>query len=120
MRRPLICMAAAAAVSLWPLARPARAHHILPAIVPGSIAIGLQPIATGMGAPDYAVSPPGETNRMFVVEQNGLLRIIENGTLQPGAALDMQSRVAPPLNTGSFTDERGFLGLAFHPGFANP
>ena len=61
----------------------------LPAITNGDIAILLQPIATGMAAPDYAISPPGDTNRLFVVEQNGLLRIIQNGTLLPGAALDI-------------------------------
>jgi glucose/arabinose dehydrogenase len=120
MQRPLRYLATAAAVSLFAFVVPAGADHILPPIVPGSIAISLQPVATGMAAPDYAISPPGDTSRLFVVEQNGLLRIIENGTLQPGAALDMQSRVSPPLNPGSFTDERGFLGLAFHPGFNSP
>lgn len=79
----------------------------------------MQPIATGMAAPDYAISPPGDTNRLFVVEQNGLLRILENGSLLPGAGLDLQSRVSPPFNPTSANDERGFLGLAFHPGFYN-
>ncbi len=91
----------------------------LPAITNGSIALFLQSIATGLAAPDYAISPPGDTARLFVVEQNGLLRIIQNGTLLPGAALDIQSRVTPPLNPTSPNDERGFLGLAFHPGFNN-
>ena len=31
-----------------------------------------------------------------------------------------QSRVAPPLNPANANDERGFLGLAFHPGFNDP
>ena len=92
----------------------------LPAITNGSIALVLQPVATGMAAPAYAISPPGDSNRLFVVEQNGLLRIIQNGSLLPGAALDIQSRVTPPLNPASANDERGFLGLAFHPDFNNP
>lgn len=92
----------------------------LPPITNGNIAIFLQPIATGMAAPDYAISPLGDTTRLFVVEQNGLLRIIQNGTLLPGSALDIQSRVQPPLNVSNPNDERGFLGLAFHPGFFNP
>ena len=91
----------------------------LPSIPKGDIAILLKPIAIGMAAPDYAVSPPGDTSRLFVVEQNGLLRIIQNGTLLTGPALDLQSRVQPPLNAGNANDERGFLGLAFHPGFNN-
>ena len=92
----------------------------LPAITNGEIAILLQPIATGMAAPDYAISPPGDTTRLFVVEQNGLLRIIQNGILLPGSALDIQTRVQPPLNPANANDERGFLGLAFHPGFNSP
>ncbi|HMP08463.1 MAG TPA: PQQ-dependent sugar dehydrogenase, partial [Lacipirellulaceae bacterium] len=46
-----------------------------------------------------------------------MLRILQNGALLPGAALDMQSRVQPPLVPTNANDERGFLGLAFHPGF---
>ena len=95
----------------------------------GTIAIGLNPVATGMGAPDYGISPPGDTSRLFVVEQKGTLRILQNGSLLPGVALDIQALVSSPpngppggtgpLNPASFTDERGFLGLAFHPGFNN-
>ncbi len=92
----------------------------LPAITNGNISLFLIPVATNMAAPDYAISPPGDTHRLFVVEQNGLLRIIQDGTLLPGAALDIQSRVQPPLNATNPNDERGFLGLAFHPGFNNP
>jgi len=92
----------------------------LPLITNGDFSIFLLPIATNMSAPDYAISPPGDTHRLFVVEQNGLLRIIQDGNLLPGAALDIQSRVQPPLNAANANDERGFLGLAFHPGFNNP
>jgi glucose/arabinose dehydrogenase len=104
----------------------AWALPFLPAIPKGDIAIQLDAVATGMGAPDYGISAPGDTSRLFVVEQKGLLRIIQNDSLLPGNALDVQSRVlrAPdgtgPVNPASFTDERGFLGLAFHPGFNNP
>lgn len=91
----------------------------LPPITNGNINILLQPVATNLAAPDYAISPPND-NRLFVVEQNGLLRIIQNGTLLSGSALDIQSRVQPPLVPTNPNDERGFLGLAFHPGFNNP
>jgi glucose/arabinose dehydrogenase len=91
----------------------------LPPITNGNIAILLQLVATNMAAPLYGFSPPGDTHRLFVVEQNGLLRIIQDGTLLPGAALNITNRVQPPLNANSPNDERGFLGLAFHPGFNN-
>lgn len=92
----------------------------LPPITNGNIVILLQPIATNLAAPDYAISPPGDTHRLFVVEQNGLLRIIQDGILLAGSALDIQSRVTPPLVPTNPNDERGFLGLAFHPGFSIP
>src|SRR5262245_49866190 len=99
---------------------PATAQQdVIPNIPKGTISIQLQPVATGMAAPDYAIAPPGDTSRFFVVEQNGLPRVIQNGTLLPTAALDIQSRVAPPLVPTNANDERGFLGLAFHPGFNN-
>lgn len=93
---------------------------ILPPIERGTIAVHLDPIVTGMGAPDYAINPPGDNSRMFIVEQNGLLRILQNGQLLPGAAMDLQSRVSPPFVPTNANDERGFLGLAFHPGFNTP
>jgi glucose/arabinose dehydrogenase len=98
----------------------AVAEPFLPAIQKGDIAVRLQAVATGMAAPDYGISPPGDMSRLFVVEQNGLLRIVQNGALLPGSALDIQSRVQPPLVASNANDERGFLGLAFHPGFNNP
>lgn len=97
-----------------------HAHHILPAIEFGKIAVQLNPVATGLGAPDYAISAPGAPNRLYVVEQAGLLRVVENGVLLPDAVLDMRSRVSPPFVPTNANDERGFLGLAFHPDFATP
>jgi glucose/arabinose dehydrogenase len=92
----------------------------LPPLTNGNIAIFLQPVATNLSAPDYAISPPGDHSRLFVVEQNGLLRIIQNGTLLPTPALNISSLVSPPLVLSNPNDERGFLGLAFHPGFNDP
>ena len=111
---------AAASLVVLAFGSGAQAGHILPAIAKGNIAVNLQPVATGMAAPDYATSPPGDASRLFVVEQNGLLRVIQNGSLLPAPALDIQSRVSPPLNPANANDERGFLGLAFHPGFNDP
>jgi glucose/arabinose dehydrogenase len=98
----------------------AHANHILPAIEPGSIAIQLNAVATGLAAPDYAINAPGDPSRLFVVEQNGLLRVIQNGSLLPDPALDLRALVAPPLVPSNANDERGFLGLAFHPDFNTP
>jgi glucose/arabinose dehydrogenase len=97
----------------------ARGEPFLPAIQKGTIAVRLQAVATGMGAPDYGISPPGDMSRLFVIEQQGQLRILQNGTLLPGAALDIQPLIGSAHNPTSANDERGFLGVAFHPGFNN-
>jgi len=91
----------------------------LPAIPKGDIAVLLQPIATGLAAPDYAISPPDD-DRLFVVEQRGLLLIVSNGVLLPTPALDLSGLISTSLNPGNANDERGLLGLAFHPGFNQP
>ena len=97
---------------------PALAAGPLPDIQKGTISVHLNPIATNMAAPDYAISPPNDP-RLFVVEQNGQLRIIENGALQPTISLNLAT-TGPglgPFNPAVANDERGFLGLAFHPNF---
>lgn len=93
---------------------------VLPNIPRGNLSVILNPIVTGMSAPLYGISPPGDNSRLFVLEQNGLVRVLLNGTLLPGSALNIQSRVAPPMNPANANEERGLLGLAFHPGFNNP
>ena len=92
-------------------------QNVLPSIPKGSVALNLKPVATGLAAPDYAISPPGDITRLFVLEQKGLVLILQNGSLSATPALDIQSLVAPPLVIANANDERGLLGLAFHPGF---
>lgn len=92
----------------------------LPPISNGTINIFLQPVATNLSAPLYGISPPGDTNRLFVLDQNGLVRVIQNGVLLPDPALNITNRVQPPLAASNPNDERGLLGLAFHPGYNNP
>jgi glucose/arabinose dehydrogenase len=106
-----------AAAALAPAAALAAPLNPIPK---GTIAINLDAIATGLAAPDYAITAPGAPDRLYVLEQNGLVRIVENGALQPGAALDISSLVSPPLVTTNANDERGLLGIAFHPGFNDP
>ncbi len=97
----------------------APAQNVLPDIPRGTIALELTPVATGLAAPHYAISPPGDTARLFVLEQKGLVLILKNGALLPTPALDMQSLVSPPMSITNANDERGLLGIAFHPGFNN-
>lgn len=50
--------------------------------------------------------------RLFVVEQPGRIRVVEDGALLGVPFLDIRDRVDDSGN------EQGLLGLAFHPGFA--
>lgn len=65
--------------------------------------------------PVVITSPPGETNRLFIVEQGGRIAVITNLAAPTRTVfLDISSRILG----GTPTDERGLLGLAFHPGYA--
>jgi glucose/arabinose dehydrogenase len=58
------------------------------------------------------------SKRLFICEQSGTIRILQHGMLLPGAFLNLGPRVLP-LNPAS-ADERGLLGLAFHPQYDEP
>jgi len=72
--------------------------------------VQIVPVASGLRKPVY-LAHAGD-DRLFVAEQDGRVRIIENGELLPEPFLDMRERLA---TDGS---ERGLLGLEFHPDYA--
>jgi glucose/arabinose dehydrogenase/cytochrome c553 len=76
-----------------------------------------QNIATGLNQPVGVYAPPGDTSRLFVVQQGGLIRIITLGSnaISPTPFLDLSST---GLNLTAASGERGLLGLAFDPNFA--
>lgn len=80
----------------------------------GDIVIKLEPVATGLTAPIYATHAGDGSGRLFIVEQSAQIRIVENDVLLPTPFLDISDKI-PPLN--AFFDERGLLGLAFHPDY---
>jgi len=75
-------------------------------------AIGTTRVAANLQLPVYATAPPGDP-RLFIIEQRGVIRILINGQVKPTPFLDIDSLVVDP----SQFDERGLLGLAFHPDF---
>ncbi len=54
------------------------------------------------------------SNRLFVADQRGTIHVIQNGSLLPSPLLDISGRLV--AERPGF-DERGLLGLAFHPNF---
>lgn len=80
---------------------------------PPPVTLRLQPITTVVGFALFLTAPPGDTARAFVVEKDGIIRILDLAT--------QQTLPVPFLNlTGLITTagEQGLLGLAFHPDFA--
>jgi glucose/arabinose dehydrogenase len=73
---------------------------------------GLQQIVAGLDNPTGLISAHDMTGRVFLLEQTGTIRILKNGTLLPSPFLDLSGLV----NTNG--NERGLLGLAFDPKYA--
>jgi len=61
-------------------------------------------------SPTYVTAPAGDQNRLFVVQQGGLIRIVQNGTILATPFLDASGWI-------SSGGERGLLSLAFAPDY---
>jgi len=91
---------------------------VLAASIVGSTAsaqtLSTERLASGLTRPVWAGSPAND-ERIFVIEQRGVIRIIDaGGTLLTTPFLDIDTLVGGGTFNG---DERGLLGLAFHPDF---
>ena len=62
-------------------------------------------------SPVYVTSPPGDTHRLFVVEQAGTIRVVRDGRTLDRPFLDIQ----PLVTSGG---EQGLLSMAFAPDYA--
>lgn len=68
-------------------------------------------IANGLDKPEGLEIPGDGSGRLFIVEQGGLIRILKDGAILPTPFLDLTQKV-------DCCGERGLLGLAFHPRYA--
>jgi glucose/arabinose dehydrogenase len=68
---------------------------------------GVELVVEGLTAPVFLTAPDGDA-RLFVVERDGRILVIENGALLPAPFLDIRSTV-------NFIGERGLLSFAFDP-----
>ena len=88
----------------------------------GAIQLNLEPVATGLTAPNWGTFAPGcpaRRGQLFVTDQDGILWRINLATGQKAIFLDVSDRLVSLGVGGPGTfDERGLLGVAFHPGFA--
>eukprot|EP00057_Strongylocentrotus_purpuratus_P028107 XP_011682581.1 PREDICTED: HHIP-like protein 2 isoform X4 [Strongylocentrotus purpuratus] len=73
--------------------------------------------ANDLRNPILAVNANDSTHRLFIAEQVGIVHVyLRNGTRLNDPFLDIQDTVRTSSRRG---DERGFLGLAFHPNFTS-
>src|SRR5262245_31786244 len=104
-RRGLLLALALGLVALAPLsARGAMVWTGVPA------SLFLEPVGA-FDDPVDVTSPPGDQQRLFVVQQGGLIKLVLNGVVQPTPFLAATSWIT----SGG---ERGLLSMAFAPDYA--
>ena len=72
-----------------------------------AVGLATEEVARGLDNPVYLTAPAGDP-RLFVVEQPGRIRVVENGKSLEKPFLDIRSKVG-------YGGERGLLSVAFHP-----
>lgn len=74
-----------------------------------------QSVATGLNRPIYVTYAPGDTTRLFIIEQRGVIKILDltTNTVLATPFLDIDASII----TISGNEERGLLGLTFHPDY---
>ncbi|HWC19986.1 MAG TPA: PQQ-dependent sugar dehydrogenase [Terriglobales bacterium] len=73
--------------------------------------LALDLVASGFTSPLDLEQPDDGSGRLFVVEQGGKIKILQNGSILTTPFLDLSSKIT----TGG---EMGLLGVTFHPDFA--
>ncbi|MGQ9814998.1 MAG: PQQ-dependent sugar dehydrogenase, partial [Candidatus Roseilinea sp.] len=74
--------------------------------------LALQKLVDGLGPLTYLTYAGDGSGRLYVTEQPGRIKVIENGRARDAAFLDITDRV------GSQGNEQGLLSIAFSPNFA--
>ena len=113
MRRSKLAFAVISALFvLWIASTPLRAQTI-----PDSSQIRLERVAGGFTRPLYVTHAGDGSGRLFVVEQAGRIWVVQDGQVLPEPFLNIGNWLPWEVHSPGFT-ERGLLGLAFHPHYA--
>ncbi|MCV6636197.1 PQQ-dependent sugar dehydrogenase [Candidatus Albibeggiatoa sp. nov. NOAA] len=94
-------------------------NPITEVIQQGSQRIRLKSVATGLVAPNWGISAPNDNQHLYVIDQTGQIWRIDLHTYKKTLFVDLSNRLVSLGigGAGSF-DERGLLGLVFHPNHA--
>lgn len=71
----------------------------------------LTQVVSGLSLPIAAIADPVVPNTQYVIQQRGLIRVVQNGAILATSALNLTGIVS---TSGS---ERGLLGMTFHPNY---
>lgn len=85
----------------------------LPTRAQASDIIRLQPYITGLSLPVFVTNANDGTRRLFIVQQRGIIKVVQPGSNTTTDFLNVSSVVSQSGN------ERGLLGLAFHPQYSS-
>jgi glucose/arabinose dehydrogenase len=83
--------------------------------------VGLEEVATGLSSPSALVTADEDRDRRFIVDQTGTVHVHDGDGLQSTPFLDLTDDIVAlgeDLPNWLTYDERGLLGLAFHPEFS--
>jgi len=79
---------------------------------PEKVEVALVKVVEGLDEPTAIANAGDGSDRLFVVQKEGLVRVVKGSALLPAPFLDVRDLVTDAGN------EQGLLGIAFHPQFA--
>jgi glucose/arabinose dehydrogenase len=101
---------------LAPVSGRAQLDDPIPASIPiGDVEIALRTVASDLTAPNWGTHAGDGSDRLFVTDQPGILYEVDLTSNTKRAFLDVKGRL---VSLRTF-DERGLLGVAFHPDYSS-
>lgn len=96
-----------------PVAEPSPPTETVTLPLLDALTLSLTPVGAGFRKPTFLTHAGDGSGRLFIVEQPGQIRIIQNGNILPTPFLEITDRIKIE------SSEQGLLSVAFHPNFAN-
>ncbi len=116
MRRIVFVLLVCALSVSFAVAQDAPQSAEVPA--PDANLITLTQIDSGYDRPLFVTHAGDGSGRLFMVEQSGRVWVLHNNVPLETPFLDVSQLISPELFNGGYS-ERGLLGLAFHPNYAD-
>ena len=123
---PLVLMSTASVLpALHAQAHPPLIDPLGGPIPSSGITVGLETVASGLVQPTAGALAPGDPDHLYIADQIGKVWVVDvsrhhgrqGGTPQPSLFLDISSQLVTLGLGPTKYDERGLLGIAFHPNF---